>query len=128
MNKISLNLGSESDPPQPGPVEPPRQAPPPSSPVLGYCAVGFGLLGIFGPTIIFSPLALICSVIALFVGQAVWALLGLMLVVAGVLTSPMLMGIIGLGTMFMMYDFNDLLQLFLDMFDMGGSGEDIRET
>ena len=127
MNKISLNLGPAPD----GEGPPPQQQearPEPSTPVLGYCAVGFGLLGIFGPTIIFTPIALFCSVIALFIGQAVWALIGLMLVVAAILTSPMIMGFLGLATMFMMYDFSDLMQIFLDMFDFGNAGDGTQET
>ena len=81
--KLSLNAGGAN-----GAVK--------SHPVAGYFAVGFGLLGIFSVGYIFVPLALICSLIALFMGQFIWAVVGLLLTLAGLLTSPVLLGILGL--------------------------------
>lgn len=70
-----------------------------SKPIAGWFAVGFGLLGIFSYGTIFVPLAFITSLIALFMGQFIWATLGLLLAVAGFLTSPMLWGLLGLGAL-----------------------------
>lgn len=66
-------------------------------PVMGYFAVGFGILGIFTHGWIFTPMGLLCSIIALFAGQVTWAVGGLFLSVIGLLTSPILLGLIGLG-------------------------------
>jgi hypothetical protein len=46
---------------------------------------------------IFVPLALICSIITLFLGQISWAFIGLLLTVAGLLTSPVLLGLLGIA-------------------------------
>ncbi len=76
------------------------EAPPPvSHPVMGYFAVGFGLLGIFTHGPVFVPLALVCSLVALFLGQIAWAFVGVLLAVAGFLTSPTLLFIAGLGAL-----------------------------
>ena len=88
-------------------------AAPEKTPVMGYCAVGFGLLGIL-VSFIFTPLGLICSILALFMGQAVWGFIGILLFIAGVVTSPILMGLVGLGAAFTFFDFD----LFLDLFRM----------
>ena len=68
-------------------------------PVLGWLAVGFGVLGIFTKGYIFVPLAFVCSVAALFVGQGAWAFGGLLLSVIGLLTSPVLLALLGLGAL-----------------------------
>lgn len=99
----------------PPPYDPRDRVKPPQQPVIGWCAVGFGVLGILGPTIVFTPIALVCSVIALFSGQAVMAFIGLLLVAAGIITSPMLMGILSIGVFFTVYDFSDILQMLMDM-------------
>ena len=44
----------------------------PASPIMGYLAVGCGLLGIFTIGFVFMPLGLIFSIWALFRGQSVW--------------------------------------------------------
>lgn len=67
------------------------------NPVAGWFAVGFGLLGIFGPGFIFVPLAFIASIISLLMGQFLWAAMGLLLSLAGLVTSPQLWLILGLG-------------------------------
>lgn len=83
--------------------EPPRaQTQPPSEanmPLLGLFAVGFGVLGIvtYGP--VFVPLALILGVIALFLGQIGLGLLAIVLAVIGVITSPTLWVMLGLGVL-----------------------------
>ncbi|NQV84330.1 MAG: hypothetical protein HQ494_10975 [Rhodospirillales bacterium] len=66
-------------------------------PIMGAAAVAFGLLGIFSIGYIFVPLAFICSLMALFFGQMSWAFIGLLLTVAGLLTSPVLLAAIGIG-------------------------------
>ena len=68
-------------------------------PVMGWLAVGFGVLGIFTKGYIFVPLAFVCSVAALFVGQGAWAFGGLLLSVIGLLTSPVLLALLGLGAL-----------------------------
>lgn len=73
--------------------------PPVKHPVIGYFAVGFGLLGIFTYGPVFAPLSLICSLVALFMGQFAWAFVGLLLAVVGVLTSPTLLLFLGLGAL-----------------------------
>ena len=65
-------------------------------PVMGYAAVAFGVLGIF-ISFWFTPFGFLCSVIALFLGQVVWAFLGLILAFIGVITSPILLATLGLG-------------------------------
>ncbi len=92
------------------------------TPLAGYMAVGFGLLGIFGPAILFTPLGLLFSVIALLRGQGAWAFVGLMLVVGGVLSSPIFMGIIGVGALYATFDWQELLQPLYQMF---GGGRDV---
>ena len=110
MTKTPLSLNPDPDPgPEPD-LEPeaedespekespgPAIQPPPENPVIGWFAVGFGFLGIFTSAAIFVPLALICSVVALFMRQISWAFIGLLLAVVGFLTSPVLLALLGLG-------------------------------
>jgi hypothetical protein len=84
------------------------------NPVMGWFAVGFGLLGIFTIGFVFVPLGLICSLLALVMGQAVWGFLGLMLAVAGFITSPKLWLIVGMGWFYAWFDSNELLNPLLD--------------
>lgn len=66
---------------------------------IAYFAVAFGFLGIFTIGYLFVPLCLICSIIALVQGHLSWAFVGLMLGVAGFVTSPVLMSLLGFGTL-----------------------------
>ncbi|TCS65017.1 hypothetical protein [Varunaivibrio sulfuroxidans] len=111
MRKIDLSLDPE------GPDTPPRgetsqhgragRAPngdgprqdTDKSPVLGWFAVAFGVLGVFTWSVIFVPLALICGVIALFVGQVFWGVSAIVLAVIATATSPFLLMTLGLGAM-----------------------------
>ena len=68
-------------------------------PVMGWIAVGAGLLAIFFNGVVFVPIAIVCSIIALFMGQGMWAFLGLLTAFAGLLTSPVLLAILGLGAL-----------------------------
>ena len=106
MKKMSLNLNPNPDPDSgdddhpdtagsaPGPEDSQR---PGGIPIIGAAAVAFGILGIFSMGYIFVPLALICSIITLFLGQISWAFIGLLLTVAGLLTSPVLLGLLGIA-------------------------------
>jgi len=103
---MSLSLNPDPDPDSgdddhpdtagsaPGPADFQR---PGGIPIIGAAAVAFGILGIFSMGYIFVPLALICSIITLFLGQISWAFIGLLLTVAGLLTSPVLLGLLGIA-------------------------------
>ncbi len=116
MDKIPLNIEPRAQNQGQGqgttaPVEP--------KPMLGYIAVGFGLLGIFGPALFFMPLCLVFSVLALLRGQGTWGFVGLLLVVGGFLSSPVLMGLVGLGALWMTIDWPQFLDPILHLFDGG---------
>lgn len=115
MTKIPLQLtGGESAPkgtPQPAPT-----------PVSGWLSVVFGLLSIFGPAFLFTPLGVLVSIIAIFRGQAGLGFLGLLLSVAGVLTSPILMGLLGAGAVFMLFDWQEIMK---PLYDFIGGGLDV---
>jgi hypothetical protein len=103
MKRPSLSLTPDPDPDssgenadEPGPAQILGVE---KKPVLGWLAIGFGVLGIFTNGTIFVPLAFICSVAALFVGQGAWAFGGFLLSVAGLLTSPVLLALLGLGAL-----------------------------
>jgi len=100
-------------------ADPSGQPTPKGDPIIGKFAVGFGLLSIFTIGVVFVPLALVCSLIALFSGQATWGFAGLILTVVGLLTSPHLLLLIGLGAFLMAIDWNNLFQPFLQQFDGG---------
>lgn len=73
---------------------PTAQAP---RPVMGWIAVASGLLGIFVNGLVFVPIAFVCSVIALFMGQGMWAFLGFLTAFVGLMTSPFLLTVLGIG-------------------------------
>lgn len=68
-------------------------------PVVGYCAIGFGVAGIFLHSLVFVPLALMFSLAALLAGHITWGMGGFLLVVIGVLTSPVILALLGLGAL-----------------------------
>lgn len=70
-----------------------------SKPVMGWIAVTCAVLGIISSGVIFVPLGFVCSIIALFMGQGMWAFVGLALSVVGLFSSPLLLGILGLGAL-----------------------------
>ncbi len=70
-----------------------------TKPVMGWFAVGFAVLGIVSWGVVFVPLGFVCSIIALFMGQGMWAFIGLALSVVGLFSSPMLLGVLGLGAL-----------------------------
>jgi len=82
--------------------EPSNNAPPPppqndSAPIAGYFAIGLALAGIFTSGVIFVPLAFLASIIALFSGQIIWGIFGVLLSFAGLATSPILLAFLGLA-------------------------------
>ncbi|MCP5373136.1 MAG: hypothetical protein H6907_15525 [Hyphomicrobiales bacterium] len=68
----------------------------PGTPVTGFLAVAFGLLGLFTVGWLFNPIGLVFSLLALLFGQIAWGLAGLALAVAGFFASPVLLGLVGL--------------------------------
>jgi len=117
MEKIPLSLSEN----QPERAAAPVAAEEPT-PLSGYMAVGFGLLGVFGPAIIFTPLGLLFSLIALLRGQGAWGFVGLLMAIGGILSSPIFMGIIGLGALYMTFDWQEMLQ---PLYQMLGDGKDV---
>jgi len=130
MKQIPLSLDPENqDAPEAPPGAPPSTPPgaphvPEQKPYLGYCAVGFGVLGIFGPGFVFVPLGLICSIVALFAGQAMWGILGIVLALFGFITSPKLWLLLGIGWFFANSDW-DWLRQVIDLLKFGGGGENV---
>lgn len=119
MDKIPLQLGETTTN---DPRMELRATPIARRPISGWLAVGFGLLGIFGPGLLFTPIGFLFSVIALFRGQATWSFVGLLLTVGGFLSSPLLMGLVGLSAFFVMFDWNDLMA---PIYQYLGDGMDI---
>jgi len=111
MEQIPLSL----DPKTAGAQQPEKK------PVMGWFAVAFGFLGIFTFGVIFVPLGFICSLIALFTGQAVWGFVGLLLNVMGLVTSPQLLLLLGAGAFAMWFDWNDFIEPVKQMIGMGGT-------
>ncbi len=89
MSEIKLSLRPSDDAAPPPPQE--------AAPIAGYFAIGLALAGIFTSGTIFVPLAFIASVIALFSGQIIWGIFGILLSFAGLLTSPILLTFLGLA-------------------------------
>lgn len=132
MTKIPLSLGEAADNTGDGgdaafgaagaQAQPqPQQAAPAKTPVMGWMAIGFGLLGIF-ISAFFVPVGLIFSIIALFIGQAVWGVGGIVLAVFGVLTSPILLTFIGMGAFYATFDFDDYIMPIMDFLNSIGIG------
>lgn len=100
MVKMPLSLNPDQpDPDQTGSSGPGGSGPegPGRIPVIGAAAVSFGILGIFTKGYVFVPLGIICSIIALFMGQISWAFIGFLLATAGLLTSPVLLAFLGIA-------------------------------
>ena len=66
-------------------------------PIVGAIGVLFGVLAIFSWAIIFVPLALVLGVISLFSGRIGWGVSTIILAVIGIITSPMIIMMLGLG-------------------------------
>ena len=131
MNKIPLSLNSGSaqahfNASAAGAAQ--QQAVTPNTPTTGYCAVAFGLLGILTIGFVFMPLGLIFSIAALFLGQSVWGVAGLMLAVIGFITSPKLWLIIGIGAFYVMFDFDELIRPAFEFLRSIGTSNDTTEV
>ncbi len=100
---LTLNQQQNQSPPPP-----PRGSQRP--PVLGGLAVAFAVLGIVTISIPFVPLAFVFSILALLFGQLGWGVAGLCLSIFGVITSPVLMALIGLGAFVWLIDWLPVVQ------------------
>lgn len=67
------------------------------TPVYGTLSIVLGFIGIFVASFILSPLGLILGVMAMFSGQPISGVTGVLLATVGILTSPILIGLFGLG-------------------------------
>jgi len=65
--------------------------------ITGYLAVTFGVLSIIAWGIVFVPLGLIFSILALVAGRGGWGFGGLVLTMIGFLHSPVLLTMLGAG-------------------------------
>ena len=99
MKRIPLSLDPTSEQPASDRPVPDGAEKPEVKPIMGWLAVGLAILGIFTKGYIFVPLAFVCSLIALFMGQGAWAFGGLLLSVVGLMTSPVLLALLGLGAL-----------------------------
>ena len=93
MSEINLSLQSGDEGDQQNKIPQPRDP----APIAGYLAIGLALLGIFSVGYIFVPLAFLASIIALFSGQIILGIFGILLSIAGLLTSPVLLTLVGLA-------------------------------
>lgn len=66
-------------------------------PIVGAIGVLFGVLAIFSWAIIFVPLALILGLVSLFSGRIGWGVSTIILAIIGIITSPMIIMMLGLG-------------------------------
>ena len=98
---LSLNESSENRQGTGPAVDPSAE-----HPIAGYFATAFGFLGIFSIGYVFVPMAIIASFIALFSGQIIWGVFGLMLSFAGLVTSPFLLAFLGLAWLASITGFN----------------------
>ena len=100
MSDIKLSLEQ-----QPGNQPGSGNGPNAGHPIAGYFAIGLGLLGIFSIGYVFVPLAFIASIVALFSGQIIWGVFGLLLSFAGLLTSPLLLAFLGMAWLASVFGF-----------------------
>ena len=66
-------------------------------PVIGYLAVICGVLAIFTWGIVFVPMSMAFAIAAMIAGQGAWGFSGLVLGMIGLMTSPTLLALLGLG-------------------------------
>lgn len=92
MSKIELSMQQSGEGASPPPM-PPHEA----APIAGFLAIGLAFAGIFISGSIFVPLAFVASVIALFCGQIIWGIFGILLSFIGLVTSPLLLTFLGLA-------------------------------
>jgi hypothetical protein len=70
-----------------------------TSNALGIASFIFGLISIFILAPLFVPLAVLLGIFAVIKKQLVWGILGLFCALIGFITSPILLGLLGLATM-----------------------------
>lgn len=109
MSDMQLNLNPQNNPNTEGNQNAENK------PVMGWFAVAFGFLGIFTIGVVFVPLGLLCSILALFFGQIVWGFIGLLLAVMGFITSPQLWVVIGMAAFYQWFDLGEVLLPFFDL-------------
>ena len=96
--QIPLSLkASEDDAEGAQSVDPVTEPALKDQPVIGYLAVICGVFAIFAWGIVFVPMGLAFSVAALIAGQGAWGFAGLVLSVIGLMTSPTLLALLGMG-------------------------------
>jgi len=71
----------------------------PDTSTLGIVSFVIGLIGILFLSFILSPLALIFGVFSLMKDHSkIWGILGIIFAIIGAITSPVIMGLIGVAT------------------------------
>jgi hypothetical protein len=65
---------------------------------LGIASFVFGILSIFILAPLFVPLAMILGIIAVIKKQLLWGILGMVCALAGIATSPIFLGLMGLAS------------------------------
>ena len=94
--------------------------------LMGLFAITFGLLGIFTYGVIFVPLGFLFSVLSFFRGQALWGVIGLLLTIMGLVTSPKLLFLIGIAAFAHWFDWNEFVHPMFDMIGVDRTdGKDI---
>ena len=123
MSDIKLSLKSKGSAEQNSPKYSEKSE---KNSLIGLFAITFGLLGIFTYGIIFVPLGFLFSVLAFFWGQILWGVIGLLLTIMGLVTSPKLLILIGIAAFSHWFDWNELVHPMYDMIGVDRTdGKDI---
>ena len=123
MSDIKLSLKPKSSAEQNNPEYSEKSE---KNSLMGLFAISFGLLGIFTYGVIFVPLGFLFSVLAFFWGQALWGVIGLLLTIMGLVTSPKLLFLIGIAAFAHWFDWNEFVHPMFDMIGVDRTdGKDI---
>jgi hypothetical protein len=123
MSDIKLSLKPKSSAEQNNPEYSEKSE---KNSLMGLFAIAFGLLGIFTYGVIFVPLGFLFSVLAFFWGQALWGVIGLLLTIMGLVTSPKLLFLIGIAAVAHWFDWNEFVDPMFDMIGVDRTdGKDI---
>jgi len=68
-----------------------------SSSAVGICALIFGIIGFFFLAIVFVPLSLLFSIIAIIKKQYAWGISAIIIAAIALMTSPTLLLMLGLA-------------------------------
>lgn len=101
-DRIALSLGGPEAGATPGATPPGAATVVEPKPVVGWIAVGLGLVGLF-MTIFAIPFSVAFSVAALVVGQTAWGIGGMVLSILAVVTSPTIVALLGIGAFLAMF-------------------------